>query len=403
MAQHTNTAPQRVVLYSHDSVGLGHVRRNLAISHAIAQASADGTLPPTTGLIITGEAGAGLFERPDTFDLLVLPGISKSQGRYAPRCLSISHRRLMELRKSVIHQALQSFSPHLIIVDRHAFGVDGELRESLRALRYRSSWNGQPVRIVLGLRDVLDDPAHTRREWTPSITRDIAALFDEIWVYGDEQVHDVVASGELPSELGPMVRYLGLIGHGRPSRRRLQDSPYWLTMVGGGSDGRDLACAAAAVRVPEGMRHLVVAGPQMTDGDRKAVRAAAAERCTVMRSVPDGQALIREAEAVISMGGYNTVCEILASETPALIVPRCEPRLEQQIRAEALERVGAVSALPPSELSPENLQAWLAESASLRVSMTDARQHLSLDGLSSVVDQIRSESCDYFLEERNYV
>ena len=41
--------PLRIVLYSHDSVGLGHVRRNLALAHALRN-----QLPGLTGREVTG-------------------------------------------------------------------------------------------------------------------------------------------------------------------------------------------------------------------------------------------------------------------------------------------------------------------------------------------------------------
>jgi predicted glycosyltransferase len=60
------------------------------------------------------------------------------------------------------------------------------------------------------------------------------------------------------------------------------------------------------------------------------------------------------------MGGYNTICEILASKTPALIVPRVTPRQEQLIRAERMKELGLVDMLHPKDLSARALRNWLA-------------------------------------------
>ncbi len=55
--------------------------------------------------------------------------------------------------------------------------------------------------------------------------------------------------------------------------------------------------------------------------------------------------LMKKAAAIVAMGGYNTFCEILSLDKPALIVPRKTPRLEQAIRASCAERLGLIHQL----------------------------------------------------------
>ena len=45
------------------------------------------------------------------------------------------------------------------------------------------------------------------------------------------------------------------------------------------------------------------------------------------------------------MGGYNTFCEILTFDKPALIIPRTVPRKEQFIRAYRAQELGLVRML----------------------------------------------------------
>jgi len=52
------------------------------------------------------------------------------------------------------------------------------------------------------------------------------------------------------------------------------------------------------------------------------------------------------------MGGYNTVTEVLATDTPALVVPRCRPRTEQLVRARRLSDRGLVDYVHPDDLHP---------------------------------------------------
>ena len=65
------TTPLSVLLYSHDSQGLGHVRRNLALAHHIAARAGTGGL---RGLVVSGLAPSPLFTLPTGFDWLALPG-----------------------------------------------------------------------------------------------------------------------------------------------------------------------------------------------------------------------------------------------------------------------------------------------------------------------------------------
>ena len=198
------------------------------------------------------------------------------------------------------------------------------------------------------------------------------------------------------------MRYTGYLAHGRDAAEATHGSEasealagnaeaagtFILTTAGGGSDGVNLLRTAAAARVPDGYRHVVVTGPQLDAALFHQVAQTAGPRTIVRRSWPGMSHHIQQAAAVISMGGYNTVSEILASDTPALLVPRETPRLEQLIRATALKHAGAIELLRVTDLSTAALEDWLTE----RLSDQDAgtrsqlagRRRLRLDGLETV-------------------
>jgi predicted glycosyltransferase len=69
--------------------------------------------------------------------------------------------------------------------------------------------------------------------------------------------------------------------------------------------------------------------------------------------------LLRDATGVVAMGGYNTFCEILSLDKPAVISPRTHPRQEQLIRAAAAERLGLARMLhkPRDGGAPEVMAA----------------------------------------------
>ena len=393
------TVPLRLALYSHDAKGLGHLRRNLALAHHLARALPGLTGRDVTGLVITGLAPGQEHRLPEGFDWLVLPGVKKAEGTYLPQRLRITREDLGLVRSALLSGVLTTFTPDLLIIDRHPYGVHQELREPLARLRQASP----DARVVLGLREVLDTPETVQREWEELGEADtLRRLIDEVWVYGDASVHDLSATGEAPAALEERMRYTGYLAHGRDAAETTHGSEasgalagnaevaeaFILTTAGGGSDGINLLRAAAAARVPDGYRHVVVTGPQLDVARFHQVAQAAGPRTIVRRTWPGMSHHIQRAAAVISMAGYNTVSEILASDTPALLVPRETPRLEQFIRATALKDVGATDLLRVADLSAAALEDWLTEllrdqDASAR-SQLAGRRRLRLDGLETV-------------------
>ena len=379
-----SSAPLRVVFYSHDSQGLGHFRRNRALAHALSRRLPVLTGRQVTGLLINGVPEAGADSLPAGFDVVTLPSIGKGASGYGPKRLDVGMQTVTSVRGDIVRATLTTFRPDLFIVDRHALGVNGELESGLRALRAEHPG----AKVVLGLRDVLDSPEVLAVEWArvpPALVRE---LYDEIWVYGDPRVHDLRRTGEVPVALHDLVRYQGYLAHGRAELPSGLDPevPYLITTAGGGSDGVRLCMAAARASVPAGHRQVIITGPQMADADHRAVEREAGPSTTVVRSIPDAAGPIRRAAASISMAGYNTVTETLATDVPVLLVPREKPRREQLIRVESLAAHGSVDLLRDGDLSPQALTRWWAGAVRRRTLRSDLR----LGGLGEVA---RSAAC----------
>lgn len=360
----------RVALYSHDSTGLGHVRRNLLIAGELSRQGHD-------VLLVSGSPEATAMTRPPGTDLITLPALSKStSGRYQARHLSMDLDELLAMRRRLLSSALLGFGPDLLVTDRHARGFFGELEPVLDRL---------PItRKVLGLRDVLDAPDRIRDEWRSRRTNQaLAGWYDEIWHYGDPRVFEPLRAASITAPV-PLVSTGYLVAERPPhpiaERPMGSPGPFVLCMVGGGSDGERLASATLDAPVPEGLHLLVVTGPQMPQEarDRLAGRAAGRGGVTLVDYLHDPAPLLRAARGAIVMGGYNTICEVLGSETPALVVPRDEPRLEQTIRAEALRGIGSCEVVAPAQVTGASIGGWLA--AAVRAPRRP-RSEVDLDGL----------------------
>lgn len=368
-----NNAP-RIALYSHDTMGLGHIRRTSLLARALRR-------PPLNAhvLLLSGIRESGAYPLPDGIDSITLPAYRKhGDGSYGARALGIPLDDLIALRSQTLAAALDAFAPDLLIVDNVARGALGELDASLARQRARG------CRIVLGLRDIIDEPAAVARQWQKLRTLDtIRDYYDAVWIYGDARLYDTVAAYGLAAAEKP-VTYLG---YPDPLQRAEtspapDDAPYALCLLGGGQDGYALAEAFARTTLPDGWRAILLTGAMMPAAERAQLAAILADRpdYQLLEFTPEPLALMRGARAIIAMSGYNTTLELLALNAPMLLVPRIKPRREQWLRAVRLAELGLADCLHPDELSPARLSAWLADARPRKT----ARDRLDFNGLEHI-------------------
>ncbi|MFV2069144.1 MAG: glycosyltransferase family protein [Pirellulales bacterium] len=367
----SRSAP-RIAMYSHDTMGIGHVRRNLLIAQLLADGYSEATI-----LLVAGARQAGLFDLPPRTDMLTLPSLYKrGDGGYQSRELGIPFWDLIAMRSEALRAAIMSFDPDVLIVDKVPRGVGAELDDTLEALGQRGR-----ARCVLGLRDVLDDAESVRHEWQVlENERTIRDYYDAVWVYGDRKVCDPVHEYGFSRGTADKLRYVGYLDQ-RPrlaaeavngSREIRTDSGQAIQLpagrlvvcaLGGGHDGARLGEAFAQVRLPADTSAILLAGPYMPSDARKRIRHLTQD-CDcfqVVDFVAEPSRIVARADRVIAMGGYNTVCEVLSYNKPALIIPRTMPRREQLIRAQRLQELGLIDMLHPDRLSPQAIEAWIGK------------------------------------------
>ena len=391
-AKSSNDKALRIVLYSHDTMGLGHMRRNLLIAKKIKK-----SFKKVSILVIAGAKEAGMFAQSSEIDCLTLPAFQKRRdGSYKSRFLGISADEVLKLRSKTILAAVKAYQPNLFIVDKVPGGAGGEL---LRTLKWLAK--SHPCNCILGLRDILDDPTATVKQWRGSYSDEvIRKYFDSIWVYGDPDVFNTAVEYQFPDDIKDLCSYTGYLDSSLRIEtfkdvREYCKKPFALCTVGGGQDGRDLAMAfVEAVRICN-KRSVLLLGPHMPIKTRNEVRAAATgiEALNLLDYVPEADLLIRDANQVVSMGGYNTTTAILAHKKQGFIVPRVEPRVEQLLRGERLSELGHLTCVHPDKATPQVIADWLmrtpAESASNGQHKT--KHQLKLGGLDQICKLIQNE------------
>lgn len=376
----------RILIYSHDTFGLGHLRRCRAIAHEIVD-----RYKGVSVLIISGSPVIGSFEFKARVDFIRIPGIIKlHNGEYTSLSLYIDLSETLAIREAIIRQTAKVYSPDLFIVDKEPLGLHGEVRNTLHDLKSRG------IRTVLGLRDVLDDKDTLLDEWVEKqVFPNLDTLYDEIWIYGVRDFYQPLEGLPLETSVGEKTVYTGFLKR-LPENvemdEAIEHTPYLLVTPGGGRDGReliDLVLQAYTSGPVLAYHAVIVLGPFMNIEVRQNFhkQAEALQNVTLIDFHPRMESLITGAAGMITMGGYNTFCEILSFDKPALLYPRTTPRTEQLIRGRRADELGIVTLLDPDTITAEELIGYIQNFAALPRPSNGFLPGM-LDGMNTISDRM---------------
>lgn len=358
----------RFLLYCHDTFGLGHFRRTLSLAKYFTT-----ILPGAEALIVTGSPLAHAFELPPRVDYIKLPAVTKrSDGTYAAQSLTLEVTAMRDLRAALLRETAQAYQPDVFLVDHAPLGMKREVLPTLTFLRTTHP----SCLCVLGLRDILDANHLVRYNWTQEgVYGALEQLYHLILVYGTQEFFDIVTEYGLSPAVAKRVRFCGYLDRLKTAfsqsaathtdlRREL--APYTDRLVvltaGGGGDGFPLMQAyllgLGRLEKPT-FTSVLVTGPLMEANELRILCELAATlpagTVRIESFLPNPLLLFAAADLVVSMAGYNTVCELLALGQRTLLVPRFTPRKEQLVRATLLAERGLVHMLHPEHLTPERL------------------------------------------------
>jgi len=379
---------KRVLIYSHDSFGLGHLRRCRKIAHSLVARRKAASV-----LILSGSPIIGSFDFRTRVDFVRIPGVIKLRnGEYSSLSLHMDIAEVLELRAAIIRHTAEVFAPDLMIVDKEPLGLRGEIHDTLRVMKAAGT------RLVLGLRDVMDDPEFLATEWErknplPALND----LYDDILVYGLSEIYDPLSGIDIPARVRAKMTYTGYLSSANGKREsNLPPGPwperdYVLVTPGGGRDGEDLVdWLLSAYEMDPALPHaaLVVFGPFMRPGRRERFLQRIDRLRNVRAITFDNhlERLMAGATGVVAMGGYNTFCEILTFDKPAVLVPRRRPRAEQYIRAARAEHLGLVRMLSDEHGRDPTLMAAALRGMATQQRPSDAVIPGLLDGLDRIHD-----------------
>lgn len=385
---------RRILLYSHDGGGLGHVRIMLGVGSALAH-----RLPEDTVLLLTGSNHVSGASLPETMDFVKLPSMPH-RGLYVdlPGAASppSDFKEVLYFREQVAYSTITAFNPDLLVVD-HAPG--GLFRELARSLAWIGTHAPTTKRALL-MRDITFGTEQTKAIWSAEGAYPLMDNFyDRILVYGSQEVFDPIAEYGMSAAAAAKTEFVGYLTP-RAARRTPDQVRHDLGIgnarliavsAGGGADGMAVLkafVAGFAAHAPADVVAYVVTGPMMPAKDEAALRSAA-DGLPNLRLVSyddDFLGITQAADVVVGMGGYNSMTEAVFCGKRAVTVPRVPGPEEQVLRVHRFDERGLLRAVLPSDLSSETL--WAAVNAELESGTSIPLNRLPFGGQDKIVDAL---------------
>ncbi len=339
---------EKILFYCQSSLGIGHTIRSLRIAAGLSRRF-------EVHFLHGGELIPDL-PVPAAIDMIHLPAISSDAEftTLTPSDPELGLDEAFEQRRDIMLEALERTAPAIVLVELYPFGRR-QFGPELEPLLERAKQRG--ARIVCSLRDILvgrsDQAAYERK-----VLKLMNRYFDLLLVHSDpgfQALHDSFATLD---QLRAQVVYTGYVVP--PLERASEEkTDTIIASIGGGRFGHELAEAVvrAAPLLAGHIPHRIelYTGPFCPEDVAAHLQdlAAGVENLTVARFTPDLHQRLTGAALSISMGGYNTTMNVLATGVRALMLG-CSNNggMDQVERVEKLGRLGVVDALHPDDLEP---------------------------------------------------
>jgi predicted glycosyltransferase len=349
----------RVLFHVQHLLGIGHLQRSLCVAEALVE----------TGIAVTlahGGPPVPAVTRRRGIDIVQLPPIRARDATFAlvDGAGAPVGEALRGARRAALLAVFAAARPDGVIIEGFPFARRA-FRFELDPLIAAARAAGAPV--ICSVRDIPTVRAEPSR--LAEIVRRVRDDFAAVLVHGDAGFIPFDAAFPAAPEIADRLHYTGYVGTRPPDvgHDGKDGAGDILVSVGGGAAGRALVTAALAARrlgccAARGWR--ILAGASHGEDELAALCRDLPAGVVVERFRCDFASLLRRCHVSVSQAGYNTVLDILAARTRAVLVPfAAERETEQSIRAAHLAARGAAVVVREAELSAAALAAAIERAA----------------------------------------
>ncbi len=367
----------KILIYCQHVLGIGHLFRTLEITRAMQEHQVT---------LVLGGPPAEL-NLPGHVRVVQLPGL-KMDAEFSELMPVDPDRTLEDIKKersAKLFSLTREMQPDIIMIELFPFGRNGfsfELLPLLKAVRCGKIRAGK---VVCSLRDILVEKKNQTKFEQRVIDR-LNSLFDGLLIHGDPSVIGLDATFSRMNDITVPVTYTGYVcekstpeeGNALKNEINMQSGEKLiLVSAGGGNVGYELLrsslSAFALLKFP--VRMQVFTGPYMGEDEFTILNQQRIPGTRIERFTDNFPAWLAAADLSISMGGYNTTMNVLASGIPAIILPFAQNR-EQRMRTEKLTRMSNILLVDENNLSP----SILTEQISIMIGKDKKTSEILLDG-----------------------
>jgi predicted glycosyltransferase len=353
----------RVLIHVQHLLGIGHLQRAAAIAGALQERGARVVLATGGGTVPQVEAA---LERRgvEVVRLASARAADSSFSALLDETGSAIDDAWKARRRDAVLRVFAETAPDVLVTEMYPFGRRNfrfELTPLLEAARARR----HPALIACSVRDIL--VAKEKPGRAEEMAETARRFYDLVLVHSDPALIPFGATFPRAADIQHLIRHTGYVteAHAAAASADRSDGEI-LISAGGGAVGWPLLQTAVEARTLSAQRERpwrLITGGNLPEAAFERLRTAAAG-FRVERFRADFKERLARCRVSVSQGGYNTVLEILASRTPAVIVPFAEgAESEQTDRARLLAEKGLLRLLPAPELDARRLAAEIDSAA----------------------------------------
>ncbi|MDT4291429.1 glycosyltransferase [Methylomonas sp. MO1] len=364
---------RKILFYCQSLVGLGHLTSSLLVIRELS----------TYADVDLIHGGQGLQQMPELpgFRHLRLPTVlieSASDELYAPD--SDKAIEVIWVERSAAIEQFLNWPYDAVIVEFFPFGrrrLKKEILGLFAAVRQRCG----AIPIFCFVREILVPAAvESERRMVKLVREHIHTVF----VRGDPNIVRFEETFSLTAEIADRLVYVGYVSPPPPASWSTRQNKIVVSQ-GGGEIGKTLLRAAiqTAPMLPD-YNFLIVTSSRASVTEIAELQAlVSSPNVQVVSFLNHFQENLQSAALSISLGGDNTLMDVISTRTPALAYPYAG-NSEQGLRIEKLAGKGFVFPLTENDLAPERLSVKIRTT----INQTYPQQAIAINGAAEISRRI---------------